>query len=164
MISFHCFPIHTKGDISHYLCWENKWELRGSSIFRHGFPIQEVLKQHERLSGAVERNFVPCPTDSHQGQPVVHFAPSTNLFKAITQRTAQASSKGYMIGILNLEMCALVSHISIIREPGWDRGEAHLLDVVIPRIPTNDSWKVQSINGVSRCCQGDYRVRVSTGN
>lgn len=69
-----------------------------------------------------------------------------------------------MIGILNLEMCALVSYISIIREAQVEGDEAHLLDVVIPRIPTNDSWKVQSINGVSCCCQGDYRVRVPTGN
>jgi len=52
--------------------------------------MQEVLKQYERLSQAVEMNLVPCPSYSHQGQSLVHLAPSTNLFKAITQRTTQA--------------------------------------------------------------------------
>lgn len=37
---------------------------------------------------------------------------------------------------------------------------AHLF-AVRPGVPTNGGWKVQSIDGIPCCCQGDYRVCIS---
>ena len=44
-------------------------------------PLQELLEQYECLPRAVEGNLVTCAADGHQGQALVHLAPSTNLFK-----------------------------------------------------------------------------------
>jgi hypothetical protein len=45
-----------------------------------------------------------------------------------------------------------------------DDDEAHLLLGVVPRVPADDGWKVQGVDGVPCRCQGDYRVRISTAN
>jgi hypothetical protein len=67
--------------------------LHNSSVLRrHRFPTQEVAKQDERLPRAVERNLVPRPSDRHQGQPLVHLAPSTNLLLLLLLVNSKAKS------------------------------------------------------------------------
>jgi hypothetical protein len=44
------------------------------------------------------------------------------------------------------------------------RNEEADLFLIIPRVPTNNSGKAQSVDGVSCCCQRDYWVCISTAN
>ena len=45
----------------------------------HGLISQEVLEELQALPWTVEGNLVPCTSDRHQRQTLVHLAPSTNL-------------------------------------------------------------------------------------
>lgn len=63
---------------------------RLDAIYRlgHGLISQEVLEELQALPRAVEWNLVPCASDRHQCQTLVHLAPPTNLSKIHTVRTS----------------------------------------------------------------------------
>jgi len=56
------------------LVWLNTLNRLG-----HGLVSQEVLEELQALPWTVEGNLVPCTSDRHQRQTLVHLAPSTNL-------------------------------------------------------------------------------------
>jgi len=66
------------------------------------------LKQYERLSWAVERNLMPCPSDGHQGQPLVHLAPSTNLLS--NQATNQQLKHSYKLVLCDVHHVRLLAY------------------------------------------------------
>ena len=56
-------------------------------LSRHGFALQEVLEQDQRLLRTVPGNLVPGTADGDEGETFILHAPSTNLY-TITGCTA----------------------------------------------------------------------------
>ena len=50
-----------------------------TGLGRHGFPLQEVLEQDERLLRTVQGNLVPSAADGDEGQAFILHAPASNL-------------------------------------------------------------------------------------
>jgi hypothetical protein len=101
---------------------------RLDAIYRpgHGLTPQEVLEQLQALPRPVQGNLVPCASDRHQCQPLVHLAPPTDLIKVHRVRFQHEGSEEK-----NVKM------------DGWMDVAVPVpltnLFLVVPRIPVRDS-------------------------
>ena len=94
---------------------------RLNAIYRlgHGLISQEVLEELQALPRTVQGNLVPCTSDRHQCQSLVHLAPPTNLSKIHTVRFQHEE------GSENVKVDVMVTLTNLF--------------IVVPRIPVCDS-------------------------
>jgi hypothetical protein len=92
----------------------------------HGLVSQEVLEELQAQPWTVEGNLVPCTSDRHQRQTLVHLAPSTNL------QIRKIHTITHMISVCSWKSKGTVSFDVVVSQTN--------LFIIVPRIPFCDCW------------------------